>query len=258
MLPDEIGQAPAEAFPESAQTQVPATAIFERVPFWGYEDLLLVLGLLIASVVVMGALVGLLLKMFPKMQDDSTPLLLPTQVALYVVIYLIFRLVFGLKYHKPVFRSLGWRRTSTNLGFAAVGGVLLAFALSPLAYVLHTPTVDPFEKLLSSRVILVLFGIIAITIAPLFEELFFRGFIQPLLSRTFGPLAGVVGTAVLFGSLHGPEYSWAWQYALFISLVGAALGWLRARSNSIVPSTVMHGCFNAVSFVGLLLSKTTK
>ena len=87
----------------------------------------------------------------------------------------------------------------------------------------------------------------AVVVAPFFEELFFRGFFQPLFSRTFGTIAGIVLTAVLFGSLHGLEYSWAWQYALFISLAGAVFGWLRARTGSIIPSTVMHGCFNAVS-----------
>jgi hypothetical protein len=95
----------------------------------------------------------------------------------------------------------------------------------------------------------------AVTIAPLFEELFFRGFIQPLLSRTFGVAAGVVLTAALFGGLHAPEYSWAWQYALAVSIAGAVFGWVRARTQSIIPSTIMHGSYNLVFIVGLLLMK---
>jgi membrane protease YdiL (CAAX protease family) len=37
--------------------------------------------------------------------------------------------------------------------------------------------------------------------------------------------------------------------------VGIALGVVRAKTDSIIPGTVMHGCFNAVSVVGLLAAK---
>ena len=255
-LPDKVEQTPSGVVPELAPAEAVVVPAPERIPFWGYDDLLLVMGLLIAAIVVVGLIAGAFVAFHPKMQTDPTPLLLPTQLAVYALIYFIFRLVFGVKYHKPVFRSLGWRRSSLNLAVAAAGGVALAFALSGIASVLHTPKVDnPFEKLLSSRTMLLSFGLIAVTLAPLFEELLFRGFIQPLLSRTFGVIAGIVLTAALFGSLHAPEYSWAWQYALFISLAGVVFGWLRARTDCIVPSTVMHGCFNAVSFAALLFSK---
>jgi uncharacterized protein len=102
---------------------------------------------------------------------------------------------------------------------------------------------------------LIFFGLIAIVFAPVFEELFFRGFVQPLLSRTLGTLAGIVITALLFGALHGFEYSWVWQYTVFISLVGIVLGFVRARTGSTIPSTVMHGFFNAVSVVALAFGK---
>jgi hypothetical protein len=136
------------------------------------------------------------------------------------------------------------------------GGVVLAFVLSALGDLFKTPKIAlPFEKLTNTPASLTFFAIVAIVLAPFFEELFFRGFVQPLLSRTFGTVAGILITAGLFGALHGFEYSWVWQYALFISLAGAVFGWLRARTNSIVPSTVMHGCFNAVSVVALAFGK---
>ena len=85
--------------------------------------------------------------------------------------------------------------------------------------------------------------------------MFFRGFIQPLLSRSLGTVAGILLTACLFGALHGFEYQWVWQYALFITAAGVVFGWLRARTNSIIPSTIMHGCFNAVSVIALAFGK---
>jgi membrane protease YdiL (CAAX protease family) len=63
---------------------------------------------------------------------------------------------------------------------------------------------------------------------------------------------------MLFGFLHLSEYAMVWQYGLAITLVGVALGYVRARSGSLIPSTVMHGCFNSVSVIALVLSKYVK
>jgi membrane protease YdiL (CAAX protease family) len=251
MPPETEGFLPLEPVVNAPAPETPV-----RVPFWGYLDLAMVIGLLVASVAVILMVVGAFLFVYPSLKDNQGPLLLPTQFALYAFLYLSFRLVFGLKYGKPVFASLGWRPSKFNLAIAAVGGVLLAFLVSALAYLLHTPQVpSPVESLMGSPALLAVFGVMAITVAPLFEELLFRGFIQPLLSRTFGVVAGILITAIIFGALHAPEYSLAWQYAVAVSIVGAVLGWVRTASNSIIPSTVMHGSYNAVFVIALAVSK---
>ena len=253
MPPETEGLSPLESAINASAPEMPV-----RVPFWGYLDVALVMGLLVASVAIILLVVGAFVFMYPNLKYNQGPLLLPTQFALYAFLYLSFRLVFGFKYGQPVFASLGWRRSKFNLAIAAVGGVLLAFLVSALAYLLHTPQVpSPVESLMSSPALLAVFGVMAITVAPLFEELLFRGFLQPLLSRTFGVVAGILITAVVFGSLHAPEYSFAWQYAVAVSIVGAVLGWVRFASNSIIPSTVMHGSYNAVFVIALVVSKWT-
>lgn len=245
--------------PEQISPPVVAPPAPARQPFWTYMDLALVLGMLVAFVVLIMAGVAIAAVADPRLRTDQTPLVLPTQLALYAFIYLSFWLDFKTRYGRPVMSSLGWRPARINLFFCALGGVLLAFIISAIAAALHTPTVkSPFDQLTSSTLSIVLFGITAVLIGPLFEEMFFRGFIQPLLTRTFGAIAGILLTAALFGSLHAPEYSWAWQYALAVSLAGAVFGWLREKTNSIVPSTVMHACFNAVSFAALAFKHTPK
>jgi uncharacterized protein len=230
-----------------------------REPFWSYTDLLLVMGLVVASITLIVLVTGFLVAFNPSLRDDPGPLLLPVQIAFYGFIYLALHFTLRMRYGKPVFPSLGWRRTRFNLGFAALGGAVLAFAISGLASLLHTPQVpSPLDRFLKSPVELALFGALAVTLAPLFEELFFRGFLQPLLSRSFGVLAGISITALVFGLLHAPEYAWAWQYVVAVSLAGAVFGWVRARTNSIIPSTVMHGCYNLVFVIALYVTKHVK
>lgn len=230
-----------------------------REPFWGYMDLALMIGLLATSLAVILLAVGAVIAFNQRLRDDPTPLALPTQFALYGLVYLCFRLILRLRYDRPVFESLGWRPSRFNLAVAGAGGLVLALGISGLASLLHTPKVaSPVDNLVSTPLSFAVVALLAIIAAPLFEELFFRGFLQPLFSRTFGVLVGILLTSVLFGSLHGPEYSWAWQYVVAISLAGAVFGWVRARTGSIIPSTVMHGCFNAMSVIALAITKYSK
>lgn len=242
--------------PSVVDAVVPPAPVGEKKPFWGYLDLALVLGLLFAFIaVIMLVAAGFVLAM-PSLRQDQGPLLLPTQLGVYAAVYLSLGLVFRFRHSKPVLRSLGWCAARFNLLVIALGGIVLAFAVSALATLAHTPKVpSPVENLMNSPVLLSLFGVMAVTLAPFFEELFFRGFIQPLLTRSLGVIAGVLLTAALFGSLHAPEYSFAWQYAVAVSLVGAVLGWLRVRSDSIIPCTVMHGAYNSVFVVALIFTK---
>ncbi len=227
----------------------------QREPFWGWLDLLVVFGLLIAMIlVILFAAAGATLAL-PRLKNDPTPLLFPTQLAFYVAIYLAFQLALRLRYDKPVFSSLGWQRTTSPriLVLIGLGGMCLSPLVSGVATLFHTPEVhmDILDQLNDKPVILALFGVMAITIAPLFEELLFRGFLQPLFCRTLGVVAGIALTSLIFGSLHAFQYKFVWQYVAAVSLVGAVLGIVRYRTNSIIPSTVMHACYNSVAVVGI-------
>ena len=242
--------------PEDLITLTPPVEQKERQPFWGYLDLLLLVGLLFASMTLVVLLAGAWARFDPRIKNDLTSIALPLQLVVYALVYVCFFLLFKFRYNRPVLASLGWRKTNFSLLTAGLSGVLLAFGLSAIAQLIHTPKVDTaFDELVKTPASLALLAVTAIVFAPLFEEMLFRGFLQPLLSRTLGTVSGVLITALLFGSLHASEYKFAWQYVAAITLVGVALCAVRAKTNSLIPGTVMHGCFNAVSIVGLIALK---
>ena len=253
--------------PERIDTPPPLEPVLEtepvkppaREPFWGYADLGLVLLLVAFGLLILIVIDGVVEVADPRLRSDYTPLILPTNMAAYLVIYLALKLVLGSRYGAPVFSSLGWKRAGVNLILVGAGGVALAFALSAIGSLIHMPKVEtPFEALTKSPFSFAFLALTAVVVAPLFEELFFRGLIQPLLCRSLGVIAGIGITAVLFGALHAPEYSDKWQYAFTVVLAGVAFGVMRERTKSIIPGTVMHGCFNAVSVVALAVEKFHK
>jgi membrane protease YdiL (CAAX protease family) len=105
------------------------------------------------------------------------------------------------------------------------------------------------------RMAMILVGIFGVTLGPLAEELIFRGFLQPLLVRSMGVVAGIVVAAVPFGLLHFSEYGNSWRHAVLISGAGAAFGWMRQRTGSTKASTLMHSAYNILFFAALWASK---
>jgi hypothetical protein len=91
--------------------------------------------------------------------------------------------------------------------------------------------------------------------APLVEELFFRGLVQPRLVTLLGPVRGIVLASCLFGAAH----LIAWQgpitlaYALSVAGGGLVLGTLRHLSGRLGPGTVAHAFFNAEALLAVAL-----
>jgi hypothetical protein len=81
------------------------------------------------------------------------------------------------------------------------------------------------------------------------EELFFRGFMYPVLARRMGAAWGIALTALPFGLIHLPQYGWAWGAALVIFLVGVVCGMVRAVTRSVAASFLVHVGFNGTQML---------
>ena len=81
----------------------------------------------------------------------------------------------------------------------------------------------------------------------IFEELSFRGVLQPLLTRATGSAFwGIALTAIVFSAIH-------FQFFGFLPrvLLGALFGWLAHRTGSLIPGMAAHFANNALAAVTL-------
>lgn len=225
--------------------------------FWSYVDLAWLIGIMTAFFLVLMILTAALVSFHPALKE-SGPFVLGMQLVIYAALYLAFVYIFQVRHKQPVMRSLGWRPSHFGVGASLGAGALLAIVVELLASLLKTPEKSPIEQFTNTPLSLFLVSVIAVGFAPLFEELFFRGFIQPLLTRDLGAIAGIIISGTLFGALHLFEYGNAWQYGLAISLVGIVLGAIRYRAKSVVPGTLVHACFNSIAVIALIASKFHK
>ena len=223
-------------------------------PFWSWTDLVLFVGLGIPAFIATFVITQL--AMAPLTGNKALLLMIPqfvAQAAMLIPIALLFRW----KYEQPFLSALrlGVRVPEIWPSFGA--GILVALLVLSLATVMRIPDVpSPMRDLMKDLAAARWIAVFAVSVGPAFEELFFRGLLQPVAVRSVGMIAGVLFSAAPFAVLHGPQYAWSWQHIAMILIVGSAFGWWRLRTQSTGAAIVMHSGYNTVLLVGYLIGRS--
>ena len=84
--------------------------------------------------------------------------------------------------------------------------------------------------------------------APVAEELLFRGVIYSSIKQIGYQRAAIAVSAILFAAVHT---SWALMLPLIV--LACILVWLYEKTGSLIAPMVMHATFNAINFAHLKL-----
>jgi hypothetical protein len=240
---------PRPRLPEPPEAEPPSSLSY---PFWSYEDLALFFGLGLPCLVLSLVAVEVALWAFPLKLSKAVQVL-SAQFVGYGLWFTALIVLLRLRYEAPFWKSLAWTMPKRGIWSSLVQGPILAFVVAWLGLALRTPNIDiPFKDLLSDQLSITLTGIFAVTVGPVCEELAFRGFLMPVLMRTFGAWGGILITALPFALLHGPQYSWSWRHLLLLVLAGAAFGRVRLITGSTVAAALTHATYNLTFFSALV------
>jgi len=234
--------------------EVPAAIPPVEDPVWSGWDVLLIAALTFAAMIVLQFLVLLTAEwlVYPGLslaQVAQKPiLLLISQFLIYLPIVVCMILLVEGRYHVPFWRAIRWNWPRSEWRLLALGAAML-FVLSFVQALFPTPKDTPFEHLFDRPRDAYLLSILAVSIGPLMEELFFRGFMYPVVARRLGVVWGIVLTALPFGLIHLPQYGWAWGAAVVIFLVGVVCGAVRAATKSVASSFLVHVGYNGMQML---------
>lgn len=156
------------------------------------------------------------------------------------------------KYHIPFWRAVSWNWPSSVWKMLALGAAMLV-VLTLLGNFFPAPKDTPFEHLFDRPTDAYILGFIAVTVAPLLEELFFRGLLYPVLAREWGVPWGVFLTALPFALLHLQQYGYAWVAFSAVLIVGIVCGIVRASTKSVGASFLVHVGYNGTEMLIMLL-----
>ena len=92
-------------------------------------------------------------------------------------------------------------------------------------------------------------GLMIVVVAPIVEELTFRGLGYSLLAR-YGRWTAIIGTGLAFALAHGLVNAFP-----LLAAFGIGLAFLRSRVDSVYPGMIVHGLFNAIALTVAVAGK---
>lgn len=221
---------------------------------WGLKDVLLgslVAGLLF-GVGILAVAVGFVVLQYAGWE-------VPQSVLLWAVLLgesalLLPAWWFGPRKHGGGLAALGFRSVSPGKALWMTGlGLMIAFgfnalwsiALAELGWATQPDLVPVFGRSVWGFLAAL---VIAGGVAPVAEEVFFRGFVQAGLENRFGAWLAVLGTALLFALVHVLP-----GVLPPIFVLGLIFGIMRAETGSVWPCILLHAAFNALSVTAAYL-----
>jgi len=141
----------------------------------------------------------------------------------------------GLKYYS-IIRTIWYSFLSLFLIFAI--NFLYVFLMTKVFKI--APPASKIEELVINENLssIILITVVSI-IAPLSEELFFRGFLLQAFRKKWGPFTGILLSSIIFAAAHLELYN-------FIPLmaIGWILGYIFHKTKSLMPVIFLHAIYN--------------
>lgn len=239
-----------------------------RAP-WGIVDILLAAGItFVALVVVFTALYLLVRALGVKGDAQDSPAGLAVLLigqALLDVIAVTVAAAFSLG--KYGLRPSAWGLVRPpRLRWGLIFGVLVTcyvvlFAYGLIVDVLGIKGLKPEsnvpESFFAYPAVVPLAVVLVIVIAPLCEEMFFRGFLFRGLWSRFGVWPAIVASGFLFALIHFTGVD-SIGLILPFTVVGILFAWLVYRTGSLWNSIAVHFLFNSVSMIANLAQRMTQ
>ena len=206
------------------------------------------------------------------------------QIALLATTYLTSLLAawffYPLLWHRSFLDGIEWRwATARSLASRLIALGLLLGMMVQIATNFITPPktrpVDAFFQTQADAWLITLFGTI---LAPLFEEVCFRGFLVPAIAiaydwlclprtpeararwqttTTLTPAALVFSallTSVLFALMHATQVAHLWAALLVLFTISLVLTWVRVKTGSVAASVLVHGAYNFFVFLMVMIA----
>jgi membrane protease YdiL (CAAX protease family) len=256
-----------------------------RIPNFGHTVLFFMVSiivLLLTSVSAFALVMGLHLlgAETPEKLLREPRLLIPSMAAGYLIAGAIVWAIFTYLWHQPFLQGLRWNFSVVRRRWVPLlcGGVVLSLAVQFLSNFLPIPKTLPIDDFFRTPADVWMVALFGTLLAPVCEELAFRGFLLPSLAsawdwlRSFrrAPEVGLVVsdrgapddprwsipallfsctvTSIAFALVHADQLAHAWAPLAVLFGVSLVLCGVRLWTHSLAASTLIHATYNGTIF----------
>lgn len=133
------------------------------------------------------------------------------------------------------------------------GIILIIYIISSLAVTMFVSAIPTNQELISQMPIYVS-AFFAIIVAPLTEELMFRGFMKKFIKND---IAFIIISSIVFGGLHVINATEINQYLYIIpySILGLAFSLNYVKTKNIASNMMLHATWNSLAILALIITK---
>ena len=233
----------------------------KRFPYWSAWDvaaIAVVGGLLLVAFLLGAIFAARALPQFRNLPFSTigmdVRIAIGAQAAAYPVIVLLMYVVVRSRTKESFAKAIRWNWPGVTAPAFIAAGVVLALVVDSLARFLPMPKSLPSDAYVHDATSAYIMAAFGISLAPLLEELFFRGLLYPVLGKNFGVVSGVLLTGAAFAGIHALQLGLAWAPVLSIFVVGVVFTIVRVRRTSVAASFLMHCGYNLALFTALWVS----
>ena len=249
-----------------------------RIPHVGHAILFFSLAFLMVVLCQLGIFTLAHIRLESALQHPG--LGLASQALAYVLTLVASAWLFPHLWDVPFLQGVHWNFLAARRYWYWIvgGGVLLSVAAQAMLQVLPAPKTTAFDSLLTTPHAAWLLMGFAVLLAPLTEEIAFRGFLLPALATAYDWLAlertpagldrwqrssmhstsalifSAIFSSIPFALLHADQLAHAWGVLGVLYGVSLGLSFVRIRTHSLACSTLMHAAYNFSIFVAILIS----
>ena len=133
------------------------------------------------------------------------------------------------------------------------GKIIIAYMITNFSLVILVSNIPTNQSIISNWP-LYISAPLAIIIAPLTEELMFRGFMKKFIKNN---LLFLILSSLIFGGLHVVVASSLYQLLFIIpySILGFAFALNYVKTKNIVSNIFLHSAWNSIAFIALIITK---
>lgn len=221
----------------------------EKNEIWKWRDLIymLFLVLVLVPIFIEYVLFNHLLDLFQNELYAGTLMGFIMAIIFTTVLYFVV-----LKPKKQSWKAVGVQSFPLKewkvIAFWTIILIIVSLALVIAMSFLGIGTANSKTESLQSQMTLINFIIVFVSasiISPIYEEIFYRGFLYRFFSSRYGVLSGMIISSIIFTVVHIPTYN-----TLPVNFVsGLIFSWVYHKTGSVLPSILIHGIFNGIAVI---------